>query len=919
MVVTSKNWYRMLLKTCKDIDNLIYWNASPVENCALKALPVQQQAQLFRVMLEHWLTKCHPEVDQTEDQEDSEAHRFQIMGYDDKGDCYWRFAGRLYREEIPVSAPSTEAPEELDSTDEPQRSARQKHKRERLAVTESASFLRRTLLEPTTRSTRNSVVRFANDLFLEEERIAGRNERLRQESLGTFESRTGLPLRWLGKSDHITTLAIERESIEALLFILKTGTSERMKDLVKAIEQYMLPTIGNGAKTKAEKRSKSKVEASRNAKKAKKEDSDKEDEVEEEVKEEEEEKENGEETEEEDAKIEEKEVKDEEVEEMVKEEVIEEAEVIAASPPSSPRRPARRTRSRAAVESSPQASAPSSRAPSPTPETATTATTTVTGSTESLVSSSAAIAVEEPTQDGADTSSDSMDVSEPENGNGDPEIDDDSIGDLLKVANGNGHSNAHSSLKDSENGDDSTPALKEEESSAMNVDETISGESDADVAMSDAEDSAITALMGAVVSEESNGRRHSSNRVKEEESKVNVSVRSNTSNASSSPDTSLMLDAPRQKRQAAVKSRQMLSNGLHNGSVMDDALARQDRKRPRSATDELVLRLRITPQVRRAIRAEMEEEEPVRKKPSHSASHHAHTHSHAHAHGHPHAHAHGHSHAHAERPPVFRAPSPPRRPPRHIEPTLANLEEEALSVLSTTPSSSNSLVNAMMPNLAALGGGALGGLPYGGYNPQMLAPFMYGNSPYLQAFSQLGGFGIDPMALLAAGYNPLLAAGGGMPTQEMLLQQQRQQFYQQQLIEAHLLQQQQLMLQQRLAQQHPGLQIDPTRISVPLNNAAGTITVSVPVPETPAALPAAFLPHFEPNQPPKVEEPPSSNETSPLATVVSIASLPAPHAENNTASDVPAIDAAVTVEAPAPAPEAEATETFSAATFIPSI
>lgn len=719
VVVTSKNWYRMLLKTCKELDNLIYWKASPVENCALKALPVAQQAQLFRVMLEHWLTKCHPEVDDLEDSSDDTEKRFQILGYDDKGDCYWRFAGRLYREEMPIASSSSNSSDpsnDAESIDEPQRSIRQKHKRERLAVTESANFLRRTLLEPTTRSTRNSVGRFANDLFLEEERIAGRNERLRQESLETFETRTGLPLRWLGKRDHVTTLAIDQPSIEALLFILKTGTSERMKELVLAIEHDMLPSSstsnGNG------KEKKIKAETSKSAKKAAKKE-----------------------------EIEEVEIK--ESENQVETELNGSR---SSSPAPSPRKTTRKSRSRTTTESSPRSSIHSSRAPSPTPDTAT-VTTATTGSTELPADATPE----------TETNSIAMDVSEPENGNG---VDEDVI----------------------ETNDEAMKVDDDETSSDSLGDATILAAAAAATNAahdSGAEESALTALMGAVVSEEAIDTSESTG-VKEEDVKVDQSIRSN---ASSSPDSSMILDAPRQKRQAAVKSRQMLSNGLH-GVVMDDNFGgRPDRKRPRSTSDELVLRLRITPQVRRAIRAEMEEEEPLRKKA------------------------------------LFRSPSPPPRRP--AEQSLANLEEEVLSVLSTP----NSLASTMVPNLASLNpAAALGGIPlsaYAGFNQQMLSPFasMYG-SPYLQAFSQLGGFGMDPsMALL--GYNPLL--GNGISPQELLLQQQRQQIYQQQLLEAHFLQQQQLMLQQRFAQQHPGLQLDPTRITVPLATTA--VTVSVPIPE----------------------------------------------------------------------------------------
>lgn len=846
VVVTSKNWYRMLLKTCKELDNLIYWKASPVENCALKALPVTQQAQLFRVMLEHWLTKCHPEVDDLEDSEEDSEKRFQMLGYDDKGDCYWRYAGRLYREEMPLTAagtPSADAAVDGDSSDEPQRSIRQKHKRERLAVTESANFLRRTLLEPTTRSTRNSVGRFANDLFLEEERIAGRNERLRQESLETFEARTGLPLRWLGKRDHVTTLAIDQPSIEALLFILKAGTSERMKDLVLAIEHDMLPapstTNGNGKEKKV------KSESSKPAKKTPKKE-----------------------------ELEEVEVK--EVETKVDAETNGSRE---SSPASSPRRPTRKTRSRAAKEASMQSSIESSRAPSPTPDTAT-VTTATTGSTE--------LPTDATPESEVNTSA--MEISEPENGNG---ADDEAI---------EKHDEAMKVDEDDASSDSAGDILAAAAAAAAAATATQE---------SDAEDSAITALMGAVVSEEANDSSET-NGLKDEDVKVDQSIRSN---ASSSPDSSMVLDAPRQKRQAAVKSRQMLSNGLHGVVIDDNFSGRQDRKRPRSASDELVLRLRITPQVRRAIRAEMEEEEPIRKKP------------------------------------VFRAPSPPRRRPadNHALQALANLEEEALSVLSTP---NNSLAAAMVPNLAALNPAALGGIPlsaYAGFNQQMLSPFasMYG-SPYLQAFSQLG-FGMDPsMALL--GYNPLLAANGISP-QEMLLQQQRQQIYQQQLLEAHFLQQQQLMLQQRLAQQHPGLSIDPTRITVPLATSSATVTVSVPIPEAqpiiqqqpmllqqqqtpsvgatiadigfvsipqnnnPFALPTAVEEPVE-QVPPPVEATPSPSSSLVVTTVST---------ESDAVAAEPIASEPTSIVEPVAEPEERAEETAAAslasvvATFIPSI
>lgn len=752
VVVTSKNWYRMLLKTCKELDNLIYWTASPVENCALKALPVQQQAQLFRVMLEHWLTKCHPEVDEAEESSDSESYRFQLLGYDDKGDCYWRFSTRLYREEMPPSLPPAEPIPSAIESEEPQRGVRQKHKRERLAVTESANYLRRTLLEPTTRSTRNSAGRFANDLFLEEERIAGRNEKLRQESLETFEDRTGLPLRWLGKSDHMTTLALDQSSTEALLFILKAGTSERMRELVLSIENSMLPSVKseNGNGKIDSKARKSKMVEAKNKKNM----------------------------------VKEEEVEDKEQEEAMNGEMDMASEMEhngsgRSSTPTSTKKNGRKARSQT-PNASGESSHRSSREGSPGPEVNTTATT-ATGSTELPI---------EPNNDSEESSND-MDILEVENVK---EEEEDVIEEskIEKIP--------------AEVGAASTDAL------VPPVDISPAMAVDSSTVLSDAEDSAITALMGAVESSEPMlaGSSASLLLIKEDDVSSKPQDTSIRSNASSSPDTSLMLDAPRQKRQAAVKSRQMLSNGLHQGAAMDDALFRQERKRTRnSVADELTLRLRITPQMRRSLRAEMEDEEPLKKK-------------------------------------MFRAPSPPRRG-RPAEPSLANLEEEALSVLTTpNPLASN---GAAGMNLAALAAPSLAGIPltsnagFPSFSAPLMSPFsaaaLYG-SPYLQAFSQLGGMAVDPMALLA-GYNPLLAGNPGL-TQDWLLQQQRQQLYQQQLLEAHFLQQQQLLLQQQraLAQQHPGgLQLDPTRITIPvaMNGAASptatlnaaNFTVSVPI------------------------------------------------------------------------------------------
>ena len=217
---------------------------------------------------------------------------------------------------------------------------------------------------------------------------------------------------------------------------------------------------------------------------------------------------------------------------------------------------------------------------------------------------------------------------------------------------------------------------------------------------------------------------------------------------------------PRQKRQAAMKSRQMLSNGLHNAIDDFGDTWKPDRKRSRK-DEELSIRIRVPLNARKLYKLDQEDDlrEPPPKKRQH------------------------------------RTPSPV--PKNRSANELANLEEEALSIL--TPSSSSSIPSlglAQMPGL------------YPGYNPQLVnqmaalyAPALLGSgyNPMAGGYS-MGG--MDPSTMALFGYNPLLS---GISTQDLLLHQRQQQMYQQHLLEAHLMQQQQqLLLQQHLlAQQQP--------------------------------------------------------------------------------------------------------------------
>lgn len=140
--MTPKNWYRLLVKTSKEVESLIYWDASPIEDSALKTLPVPQQVQLFRVILEHWIKKCSPVGEINELPESNGENRFTLLGSDDKGDNYWKFNSRLFREEmqfsdipsLPADATTfTSSPRNNEDSSTP-RSARLKTKRERTCV-----------------------------------------------------------------------------------------------------------------------------------------------------------------------------------------------------------------------------------------------------------------------------------------------------------------------------------------------------------------------------------------------------------------------------------------------------------------------------------------------------------------------------------------------------------------------------------------------------------------------------------------------------------------------------------------------------------------------------------------------------------------------------------------------------------------
>lgn len=785
--VTSKNWYRMLLKTAKEVEHLIYWTTSPVENSALKTLPVVQQVQLFRVILEHWLHKCHPTPDEMEDTAKTKPYCFHPLGYDDKGDCYWQFDRRLYREELPMPPSPTASSEtngnalSLEDDANPRSPStaggRQKHKRERLAVTESAMFLRRTLMEPTTRPTRNSANRFATDLFLEEERKADRHARLRAASFETFESRTGIPLRWLHKTNHITTLATDRATVEAILFLLQAGTSDRMQQLVSSIKNELLsadllqtPSIANSSSSAEQNTSLSNHNGSND--------------------------DNGD----------------------LHDQKTSNADACVA-------------------KSSDDLTAKESSADSGAPVLDTADNTVATASTtnSSEISPENTAENDDEASGKADSGGlDSMDVDKPHksestitsSSHANADADEDS-------SNDKGTSKADEETKESKNVSETENApVKKEKEAAEEVEyvekekkksskhaakgsraakkSAAAEKAEYEGQLSDsAEDDAISALLGASASDMSGTDAVGTNAGREDE----VGKRDRTTSTSST-DSSMAVDAPRQRRQAAVKSRQMLSNGLHNGALDEFDMAGRgtDRKRGRNGPDELSIRIKVPLGARKMLRQEGEDdlvrEEPVKKKPvgrppnsSRNLEQYAHLSS---------------SFKTSAAAPSSSAPLARNDHANHH--SLANLEEEALSVLST-PGNALGALSAGANPLSALSP-ALAGIPlasaYGGFNQQMMGhmPALYG-SPYL-GFSALQGYpaGVDAMTLLS--YNSLL--NGGIPPQEILLQQQRQQLYHQQLLEAHFLQQQQqqflLQQQQRaLAQQQQGI-ADPTRITV---------------------------------------------------------------------------------------------------------
>lgn len=827
--VTSKNWYRLLVKITKEHPNLLYWPSSPIEDGALKSLPVNEQVMLFRVILDMWLLKAGQVDAETVTHVPSDSNSFHLLGHDDKGDVYWQYSNRLYREELfeeskpevasdepaiaaqdetltePSSGTAASASEEVSTP----RSTRQKHKRERMAVLneDSLSFLKRSGgSDTTTRSTRNSQYRtLPNEFSLDKpttnegdahdspqispsnhkrtqattrsgrpispsatsahytSSIATRSKSPRHQNANNhldpnllhpphasqpalpptperipynatnFETHTGVPYRWIGTIPRITTVALDQASVEALVFILSTGNSQTMRDLVLTINDRMI--------THETQKTQNTVESASHTEST--------------------------------------------VQNAIKQETNDQEEVKPDS-------------SEVKAEVKPEAEKLSS----------------------SIVS--------------------------------------ESDGSLV-----------------------ASKEVKQENANSMEVDEA----SDESV-----EDSVINALMGAAAASES---ASSASDQASGHAKIDGSNKMDVT----ALDSASIADAPRQKRQAAVKSRNYLTNGLDPlmeyespgsayGSRTNQPLngAINERKRARSSTppaDELTLRIRLTPQVKKWFKMHQHEdqeeeyrEEPVRKKiykppvsvSAPSSSHHSHDrHSHmglgsthmGHA-NHHHTSHNSSSSAAAQLAAAASSHLPSTNASGRVtrsstaESLLANLEEEVLSVLSPSlslssqasashmspknahshmsrdsgnnhsapaaPSLSNinlgsqfgygpsmgasSLVNASALGSAALSSAALNASALNASSLNPLAA-LYG-SPYTAYNPLTGGYStIDPVTILQ--YNQLIAAqaaaAAAVSPQDYLLQQ-RQQLYQQQLLEAHLLQQQQVMFQQRyLAQQ----------------------------------------------------------------------------------------------------------------------